>query len=131
MRSPAPIRSRSALLAAALLAIAGAAVACGQGVVPGDSYDQPLFVVQGLVKPAGALASARNGSDPNAPARPLVSLLWTDPLQRVPDRPAPAGTLRSSAAPGSDAVTLEIFRLPPPELLVDVAAPSGDSARRR
>jgi hypothetical protein len=55
-------------------------------------------------------------------------LLWTDPLQRQADVPAPAFSLRSMVAVDTDSFALDVFRPPPAGALVDVASPSGDVA---
>jgi hypothetical protein len=126
--SPPAVATRAVALAIIWLSISAAA--CGEGLVPGNTYDRPLFVLHGTVRPAGGLASARNRAGTGVAVHPLVSLLWTDPLQQRPDRPAPAGMLRSSVDAASDQIALEIFRPPPPELLVEVAAPSGGESAR-
>ena len=98
------------------LLIAGAAGACGRGVVPGAAYDQPLLSFSGTINPTGGLAQAQH---------PIVGLLWTDPLQRSADVTMPARWLQSTVDTAADTFTVDIFRPPPPEAVVDLAAPSG------
>jgi hypothetical protein len=111
---------------AAGIALVFSSAACGEGLVPGTSYDQPLFSFGGSIRPEGGIAIARDRTDA-APARhPRVSLLWTDPLQRQPDVPAPSRTVGSTIDVENDSFTLDVFRPPPAGALVDVTAPSGE-----
>jgi hypothetical protein len=110
----------------ALVACAGGA--CGEAVVSGDAYDQPLFTFRGVIRPAGELASVLASDGVVAASRPRVSLLWTDPLQRQPDVPAPPYSVRSSVGP-DDTFVVEVFRRPPPAALVDITAPGGETAK--
>lgn len=103
------------------LLLASAASACGRGVVPGAAYDQPLLSFSGTISPTGGLGQAQ---------RPIVGLLWTDPLQRSADVTMPARWLRSTVDTAADTFTVDIFRPPPPEAVVDLAAPSGQSSER-
>ncbi len=96
--------------------MASAAGACGRGVVPGAAYDQPLLSFSGTISPTGGLAQAQH---------PIVGLLWTDPLQRSPDVTMPARWLQSTVDTAADTFTVDIFRPPPPEAVVELAAPSG------
>jgi hypothetical protein len=98
------------------LLIASAAGACGRGVVPGATYDQPLLSFRGTVSPAGGLGQAQH---------PIVGLLWTDPLQRSADVTMPARWLQSTVDTAADTFTVDIFRPPPPEAMVELADPSG------
>jgi hypothetical protein len=102
-----------------LSALALAAGAC-DGITPGSAYDRPMFTIvahftQNTVLPAAA--------------KPVVGVLWTDPLQRQPDVVMPAGWMTSTEidpASGASAFQADLFRPPPPEAVVDLRAPSGD-----
>jgi hypothetical protein len=96
--------------------IASAAGACGRGVVPGAAYDEPLLSFSGTISPAGGLGQAQH---------PIVGLLWTDPLQRSADVTMPARWLQSTVDTAADTFTVDIFRPPPPEAVVELADPSG------
>jgi hypothetical protein len=98
------------------LVIASAGVSCGRGVVPGAAYDQPLLSFSGTISPAGGLRQAHH---------PTVGLLWTDPLQRSADVTMPARWLQSTVDTTADTFTVDIFRPPPPEAVVALAAPGG------
>jgi hypothetical protein len=99
-----------------MLVIASAGVSCGRGVVPGASYDQPLLSFRGTINPAGGLGQAQH---------PIIGLLWTDPLQRSADVTMPARWLQSTVDTAADTFSVDIFRPPPPEAVVALAAPSG------
>lgn len=103
------------------LVIACAEAACGRGVVPGAAYDQPLLSFSGTINPAGGLGQAQH---------PIVGLLWTDPLQRSADVTMPARWLQSTVDTAADTFTVDIFRPPPPEAVVDLAAPGGKIAQQ-
>jgi hypothetical protein len=98
------------------LLISCAGASCGQGVVPGATYDQPLLSFSGTISPAGGLGQARH---------PIVGLLWTDPLQRGADVTMPARWLQSTVDAAADTFTVDVFRPPPPEAVVDLADPTG------
>jgi len=98
------------------MVIVCAGASCGRGVVPGAAYDQPLLSFSGTINPAGGLGQAQH---------PIVGLLWTDPLQRSADVTMPARWLQSTVDTAADTFTVDIFRPPPPEAVVDLAAPSG------
>lgn len=100
------------------LAIAGAA--CGQGVVPGTTYDQPLLSFSGTISPTDGVGQA---------AHPVVGLLWTDPLQRQPDATMPPRWMRSTVDVAADTFSVDIFRPPPPEAVVEIADSRGESSR--
>jgi hypothetical protein len=118
----------AAARATALLLLCTAGGSCGKALVPGTTYAQPLFVVQGTINPKGALGAAIDPtSGPGRP--PIVTLLWTDPLQRRSDLPAPEWSIHSSMNPDDDTYTLEIFHPPPPEALSDIVNPSGGVSR--
>lgn len=108
--------------AAAIALLAGG---CGKGLVAGTTYDRPLLTITGTLRPAGALRNARDRANSGPPRRPLLTLLWTDPLQRRPDLPAPAHAVRSTVDAAADTFELQVFRAPPAAALVDVAAPGG------
>ncbi len=106
-----------------LICLAAAAPACTGGVVPGDAYEQPQEFEARLIAP---LPSGSN---------PMVSVIWTDPLQRHPDVAMPVRWIDSTvAAPGPAdpggrlPFVFQIFRSPPPEALVEIEAPSGEVA---
>jgi hypothetical protein len=103
-----------------LLVIALGGAGCGKGVVPGATYDQPLLSFSGTISPTGGLGQA---------ARPMVGLLWTDPLQRRPDVTMPAGWLQSTVNAAEDTFTVDIFRPPPPDAVVDLADATGAISR--
>ena len=103
------------------LLIAGAGASCGRGVVPGATYDQPLLSFSGTINPTGGLGQAQH---------PIVGLLWTDPLQRSADVTMPARWLQSTVDAAADTFTVDIFRPPPPEAVVDLADPSGKLLQR-
>jgi hypothetical protein len=107
------LKSRAVLFT---LLVASAGGACGRGVVPGAAYDQPLLSFSGTISPTGGLGQAQH---------PIVGLLWTDPLQRSADVTMPARWLQSTVDTAADTFTVDIFRPPPPEAVVDLAAPSG------
>ena len=98
------------------MVVACAGASCGRGVVPGAAYDQPLLSFSGTISPTGGLVQAQH---------PIVGLLWTDPLQRSADVTMPARWLQSSVDTAADTFTVDIFRPPPPEAVVELAAPSG------
>jgi hypothetical protein len=97
-----------------LLVLTGGVAACDKTLVPGTAYDQPLFSFRAGVRPRGGLSNA---------AHPRIGLLWIDPLQRQPDLPGPAHWIESSA-PIDDAFSVDVFRPPPPQALVDIPAPT-------
>jgi hypothetical protein len=103
-----------------LLTLALGAFGCGNSLIPGTLYDRPLYSVSGTINPAGGLGQARH---------PIVGVLWTDPLQRKPDVPTPARWLRSRVDVASDTFSVELFRPPPPEAVVDLVDPSGETSR--
>jgi hypothetical protein len=95
-----------------------AASACGGGIVPGNTYDHPLISLKGHIRPSGGLAQA---------VHPIVSVLWTDPLQRQADVTMPAGRLSSTVDTAADTFTLDIFRPPPPDAVFDLVDASGEA----
>lgn len=114
---------RDARLVWLLLSSLGGA-ACSKGLVPGTTYDQPLLSFTGVISPRGGLLQAN-------PHHPIVGLLWTDPLQHTPDVPMPGSWLRSTVSPSrsdtvDDTFTVDIFRPPPPEALVELTAPTRE-----
>jgi hypothetical protein len=112
-------RAPTTLLALAVAICYGAA--CNKGLLPGNAYDQPIFgLITGRIQPGGGLLQAHN---------PMVSVLWTDPLQRTPDVTMPAQSLRSSLDIPNDTFSIGIFRPPPAAALSEVIAPSGESVR--
>jgi hypothetical protein len=109
-----------AIAIAIALAIAIGCSACGAGVVPGTTYDQPLISFNGTISPTGGLRQATH---------PLVGLLWTDPLQHQADVTMPPRWMQSLVDAAVDTFTVDIFRPPPPEALVDLTGPSGEVSR--
>ena len=99
-------------------ALGGAA--CGKTLLPGTTYDQPLLSFSGTISSTGGLLQAK---------RPIVGLLWTDPLQRQPDVTMPASWLRSSVSATYDTFSVEVFRPPPPEAVVTVATAGGETSQ--
>lgn len=98
----------------------GDAAGCGQGVVPGDAYEQPLLSFSGPITPRGGLLEAK---------KPIVSVLWFDPLQVGPDVPEPARWLESSIDANADTFTVRVFRPPPVEVMVDLTDASDQTSR--
>ena len=94
--------------------------ACGDGLLPGTGYDQALLSFSGRVSPTGGLVQAR---------RPIVSLLWTDPLQQKPDLPMPLGWMKSNVSTTGDTFAVAVFRPPPSEAMVDLSDMSGSIYR--
>jgi hypothetical protein len=90
---------------------------CGRGVVPGATYEQPLFSFSGTISPTGGLGQAKH---------PIFGLLWTDPLQRTADLTMPPTWLRSTVDRVADTFTVDIFRPPPPAAIVTLSAPSSE-----
>src|SRR5450432_2394450 len=90
---------------------------CGNSLVPGTSYQQPLLSFSGTINPGCGLLQAE---------RPIVGHLWTDPLQRKPDLPMPARWLRSSVNATNDTFSVDIFRQPPPGATIDLADSAGN-----
>lgn len=112
--------ARAVLLAAGLAAGALGGGACGKRLVAGDTYDHPLVTpYHGSVFPGGGLTDAVN---------PMVSLLWTDPLQNKPDVPMPAHWLSAPVDRATDEFTIQLFRPPPPEALVELVSPDGSES---
>jgi len=118
------LKSLGLLAVAAFAALVAAG--CGQALVPGTTYDGPLITLGGTIGPPGGLEDARDRNGAGPARNPLVTLLWTDPLQRQPDVPAPAWTLGSTVDRENNTFTMDVFRPPPASALVDVAAPSGE-----
>jgi hypothetical protein len=110
---------KSAARAVFLMGALGGA-ACGRSVVPGSTYDQPLLSFRGTISPTGGLLQAK---------RPIVGLLWTDPLQSQPDVPMPARWLESSVSAADDTFSVDVFRPPPPEAVVTIASAGGQSSQ--
>lgn len=102
------------------LVICCAMASCGTGVVPGAAYDQPLLSFSGTISPTGGLDQAQH---------PIVGLLWTDPLQRSADVTMPASWLQSAVDPTTDTFTVNVFRPPPSQAVVELTAPSGERSR--
>ena len=108
--------------------LATTAMACQGGVVPGRAYEEPLGLQGRLL---GALPAG---------ARPLVSVIWTDPLERRPDMAMPARWIDSTVAGAAASLGIEtranaiapfalhLFRAPPADALVEIPSPSGEVA---
>jgi hypothetical protein len=105
--------------------------ACQQGVVPGNSYDTP-YSFSGRVFPGQTIpattADESDGGIPQ-PTKPRMGVLWTDPLQRVPDLPQPARGIESSVSTALDTFQIDIYGPPPAQAMVDVPIPNGESMR--
>ena len=101
----------------------GGVTGCGKSLVPGSAYDHALLSFNGRILPKGGLAGAEH---------PIVTLLWTDPFQKKRDVPMPAAWVRSTVPPLAadpttpDTFTVDVFRPPPPEALVDVPLPDSE-----
>jgi hypothetical protein len=92
------------------------------GLVPGTAYEQPVEINGILVDalPPGA--------------RPVVSVVWSDPWRGHADVAMPARWTASSVVPAADGsgdavVSLRLFRPPPSEALVEITAPTGEVAQ--
>jgi hypothetical protein len=102
--------------------VCGGAAGCGKSLVPGSTYDHALLSFSGRILPKGGLADTKH---------PMVTLLWTDPYQKQRDVPMPVAWLRSTVPPPAedattaDTFTVDVFRPPPPEALVDVPLSSN------
>jgi hypothetical protein len=105
--------------------------ACQQGVVPGNAYDTP-YSFSGTVVPSQTIptttADESDGGVPQ-PTRPRMGVLWTDPLQRVPDVPQPARGIESSVSTTLDTFQIDIYGPPPAQAMVSVPIPNGESMR--
>lgn len=111
---------RSFRAALGLAAAASAGVLACDGVTPGGAFDAPMFTISAAFIPNTVLPAG---------ARPIVGVLWTDPLQRQPDVVMPAAWMSSTdidPASGTLAFQTEVFRPPPPRAVVDLRAASGD-----
>jgi hypothetical protein len=96
---------------------AAGAAACGTGLAPGTSGEQPLFAF-------GARLVSGNGVP--ATARPRFGVIWTDPLQRQPDLPMPPEWLSSNLDRDTfDGFLTTLYRPPPPAAIVRIDAPYG------
>jgi hypothetical protein len=91
------------------------------GLVPGTAHDQPVEIRGTLVDalPEGA--------------RPVVSVIWSDPWQGRPDVAMPTRWTASAVMPAADgggqsAVLLQLFRPPPSAALARIVAPTGEAA---
>jgi hypothetical protein len=126
---PAPAsltRDLSRAIAAALVCFAG----CGQGVLAGDAYDQPLFSFLGLVRPARTIpATMTDAAGASHQTNPIMGLLWTDPLQRVMDVTQPARGIASHIDASSDLFTIDVYGPPPPQAIVEVPLSGGPTLR--
>jgi hypothetical protein len=112
---------RAALLAALAL---GAGLGACSGLTPGNAYDQPLYRFDGTFISNSALPAG---------TRPLLAVLWTDPLQRQQDVLMPASWISATVDPGDvvpETVHAQLFRPPPPEAMVEIAAPGGAGTAR-
>jgi len=120
------VLSRASRITVVLGLCAGwGASGCGKGVMPGTGFETPLFTFPAHVTPNGTIPAG---------ARPLVGLIWSDPLQGKPDVVMPASWI-SATPQGSDGdaswneLTIRVFRPPPPAALIDITAPGGDHAQ--
>jgi hypothetical protein len=102
--------------------------ACQQGVVPGSAYDQPSWSFTGGVRPFGTIPTTTTGADGAVlPSKPIMGLLWTDPLQRSPDLPQPARGIASTVI--DDTFRIDVFGPPPAGAIVEIPSTSGPSLR--
>jgi hypothetical protein len=112
------------------LGLACGAAACDGGLLAGSAYDRPLISFTGTVKPTGAIpATLPDANGVDRPTNPIMGLLWTDPLQVLPDMPAPARWLSQSVSPADSTFSMQVFRPPPPEVLTDVPVPGSAPLR--
>ena len=95
--------------------IGGAAVGCGEEIVPGVVVDQPLFTVSGHLV----------GDSQGAPVR--AGVLWVDPFGERDDVPSPPNVSVSTTAPDGT-FSLRFFRPPPDEVIRRIAS-SNDRTR--
>jgi hypothetical protein len=110
--------------------LAGLLPACQQGVVPGSAYDRPLWSFSGFVRPAGTIPETTTGADGGVhPTNPIMSLLWTDPLQRTQDIPQPARNIASTVSTADGTFHVDVYGPPPPQAMVEIPSPSGPSMR--
>jgi hypothetical protein len=91
------------------------------GVVPGTAFDQPVEIHGAVI-----------GTLPDG-ARPVVSVIWSDPWQGRPDVAMPPRWTSSAVTPaansgGQAAVLLQLFRPPPSAALARIEAPTGEVA---
>lgn len=114
--------------AAAAIAVAGFLLAaCQQGVVPGNAYDKP-WSFSGYVLPAGTVPTMTTGADgAMLMTKPIMSLLWTDPLQRSPDVPQPARGISSMVS--QDKFQIDVYGPPPAAAIVDIPNFGGQTVR--
>lgn len=115
---------RRAGLALGTAVAAGLAACAGgcSGVTPGDAFDQPMFSV--------FAGFAANLTLPPT-TRPIIGVIWTDPLERQPDLVMPASWMSTDMPPPAGGInfTMRVFRPPPPAAVVDVPGANGDHAR--
>ena len=109
-------RAMAIAAAAGALACAGG---CGGGVTAGDTYDQPLY-------PSPYSSKLLANATLPATAKPIVGVLWSDPLQRRPDGVLPRGWFGTDLASQSvGKFTFALYRPPPPAAIVRITAPDG------
>jgi hypothetical protein len=91
--------------------------ACGPGLAPGTSGDQPLLTF-------GSQLASSDGVPNGANVR--LGVIWTDPLQRQPDVPMPSDWFSTTLSPKRlDAFTTTFYRPPPPAALFPIDTPGG------
>jgi hypothetical protein len=89
--------------------------------MPGNGFETALFTFQAHVRPIDAMPAG---------ARPVVGLIWSDPLQGRPDVVMPSSWISATPSDASwNELTIRVFRPPPPAALIDVSAPGDDHAR--
>ena len=112
------------------MAVAGFVLAaCQQGVVPGNAYDQP-WSFSGIARPVGTIPTTTTGADGALlPTKPIMGLLWTDPLQRVPDMPQPARGIASVVSVADETFHIDVYGLPPAAAMVEIPSTSGQPLR--
>jgi hypothetical protein len=106
----------------AILVLIATAVAGCTGVTPGPTFDDPLVTFWSQIL-------SPDGIPPDA--KPVVGIIWTDPLQRQADIVMPHGWMTTRPAPGdaTNVVIVDVYRPPPPSAIVTITAPSGEQAR--
>jgi len=94
--------------------------ACGD--LTSANLQRPMFAFS---------AQLTEGTSWPAMARPLVGIVWSDPLQRQPDVAMPQSWLEPQwdAPPLGTSVEIRLFRPPPPEALAEIEIDDAERAR--
>lgn len=95
--------------------------------MPGNAYDKP-WSFSGFARPVGTIPTTTTGADgAMLPTKPIMGLLWTDPLQRVPDVPQPARWITSTVT--GDTFHIDVYGPPPAAAMVEIPGSGGSSLR--